>query len=265
MFSGHGTIETAVAAIKKGAYDFIEKPFKADRLLLADPARAARRAGCKRENAGAASSSRRRGRADRQRRRRSIQVRQAIERVAPTGSRVLISGPPGVGQGGGGAPDPRQLAPRRRRRSWCSTPRPWRRSASRSSCSAARPACWAPTSRASRHLRARPRRHAAARRGGRHAAGDAGQDPARAAGAALLAARRRAPDRGRRAGHRRRPTATSRPRWRPAGSARTCTTASTSCRSGDAAAGRAPGRHPDARPSTSWRAPPRHSGLPPRG
>src|ERR1700749_2065238 len=33
MVSGHGTIETAVASIKKGAYDFIEKPFKADRLL----------------------------------------------------------------------------------------------------------------------------------------------------------------------------------------------------------------------------------------
>ena len=33
MISGHGTIETAVASIKKGAYDFIEKPFKADRLL----------------------------------------------------------------------------------------------------------------------------------------------------------------------------------------------------------------------------------------
>src|SRR6201996_3852467 len=34
MISGHGTIETAVAAIKIGAYDFIEKPFKSDRLLL---------------------------------------------------------------------------------------------------------------------------------------------------------------------------------------------------------------------------------------
>ncbi len=34
MISGHGNIETAVSAIQKGAYDFIEKPFKADRLIL---------------------------------------------------------------------------------------------------------------------------------------------------------------------------------------------------------------------------------------
>src|SRR6185437_84422 len=34
MISGHGNIETAVSAIKMGAYDFIEKPFKADRLIL---------------------------------------------------------------------------------------------------------------------------------------------------------------------------------------------------------------------------------------
>ena len=34
MISGHGNIETAVSAIKRGAYDFIEKPFKSDRLLL---------------------------------------------------------------------------------------------------------------------------------------------------------------------------------------------------------------------------------------
>ena len=34
MISGHGTIETAVTAIQHGAYDFIEKPFKSDRLLL---------------------------------------------------------------------------------------------------------------------------------------------------------------------------------------------------------------------------------------
>ena len=40
MISGHGNIETAVAAIKRGAYDFIEKPFKADRLVLVADARA---------------------------------------------------------------------------------------------------------------------------------------------------------------------------------------------------------------------------------
>ncbi|MGL4404948.1 MAG: response regulator, partial [Notoacmeibacter sp.] len=34
MISGHGNVETAVSAIKRGAYDFIEKPFKADRLVL---------------------------------------------------------------------------------------------------------------------------------------------------------------------------------------------------------------------------------------
>ena len=34
VISCHGTIETAVAAIRKGAYDFIEKPFHSDRLLL---------------------------------------------------------------------------------------------------------------------------------------------------------------------------------------------------------------------------------------
>jgi two-component system nitrogen regulation response regulator NtrX len=34
MISGHGNIETAVAAIKGGAYDFLEKPFKSDRLIL---------------------------------------------------------------------------------------------------------------------------------------------------------------------------------------------------------------------------------------
>jgi two-component system, NtrC family, nitrogen regulation response regulator NtrX len=34
MISGHGNIETAVSAIKRGAYEFIEKPFKSDRLLL---------------------------------------------------------------------------------------------------------------------------------------------------------------------------------------------------------------------------------------
>src|SRR3954469_23317856 len=96
MISGHGTIETAVEAIKIGAYDFIEKPFKADRLLLV-VARAIEAAQLRRENAelklraggeldlvGASSAIN--------------QLRQQIERVAPTGSRVLISGAPGSGK-----------------------------------------------------------------------------------------------------------------------------------------------------------------------
>ena len=60
MISGHGTIDTAVSAIKNGAYDFIEKPFKADRLLLVvDRAIEADR--LKRENATLAPACRRRG------------------------------------------------------------------------------------------------------------------------------------------------------------------------------------------------------------
>jgi len=96
MISGHGTIETAVAAIKRGAYDFIEKPFKADRMLLVveraiEAARLRReneelrhRVGAEADLLGDSSAMH--------------QVRQAIERVAPTGSRVLITGPAGCGK-----------------------------------------------------------------------------------------------------------------------------------------------------------------------
>src|ERR1700710_879775 len=49
MISGHGNIETAVSAIKRGAYDFLEKPFKSDRLLLVVE-RALESASLKREN-----------------------------------------------------------------------------------------------------------------------------------------------------------------------------------------------------------------------
>jgi len=96
MISGHGTIETAVQAIQQGAYDFIEKPFKADRLLLIvsralEAARLRRevselklRAGAETELVGVSSAI--------------AQLRQAVERVAPTGSRVLITGPAGAGK-----------------------------------------------------------------------------------------------------------------------------------------------------------------------
>ncbi|MCA1940012.1 MAG: sigma-54 dependent transcriptional regulator [Caenispirillum bisanense] len=96
MISGHGTIETAVSALKMGAYDFIEKPFKSDRLLVIIQ-RAMEAASLKRENeelrlraggpAELVGASAAMG-----------QVRQGIDRVAPTGSRVLISGPPGSGK-----------------------------------------------------------------------------------------------------------------------------------------------------------------------
>ena len=96
MISGHGTIETAVRAIQFGAYDFIEKPFKSDRLLLII-ARALHAARLQRENAelrlriGAEADLIGESPA-------MHQLRQAVERVSPTGSRVLITGAAGVGK-----------------------------------------------------------------------------------------------------------------------------------------------------------------------
>src|SRR5216684_3577580 len=96
MISGHGTIETAVEAIKIGAYDFIEKPFKSDRLLLLI-ARAIEAAQLRRENAEL--RLRAGGELDLVGASPAInQLRQQIERVAPTGSRVLITGAPGSGK-----------------------------------------------------------------------------------------------------------------------------------------------------------------------
>jgi two-component system nitrogen regulation response regulator NtrX len=96
MISGHGNIETAVNAIKLGAFDFIEKPFKADRLLVTLE-RALENARLRRENeelrARVGASAELIGRST-----IMTQLRQAIERVAPTGSRVLFSGPPGSGK-----------------------------------------------------------------------------------------------------------------------------------------------------------------------
>tara|TARA_R110002096_G_scaffold181912_8_gene359630 strand:- start:3779 stop:5158 length:1380 start_codon:yes stop_codon:yes gene_type:complete len=96
MISGHGTIEMAVSAIHAGAYDFIEKPFKLDRLLLViaraiEDARLRRevaelrlRAGAEATLIGDSPSAK--------------SIRNVINKVAPTGSRVLISGPSGVGK-----------------------------------------------------------------------------------------------------------------------------------------------------------------------
>ncbi|WP_332066149.1 nitrogen assimilation response regulator NtrX [Bartonella sp. CB189] len=96
MISGHGNIETAVSAIKRGAYDFIEKPFKVDRLLLVAE-RTLENSKLKRELLelrkrsnetpellGTSSVMR--------------HLRQIIEKVAPTNSRIMITGPSGAGK-----------------------------------------------------------------------------------------------------------------------------------------------------------------------
>src|SRR6202034_4486987 len=79
MISGHGNIETAVAAIKRGAYDFIEKPFKSDRLILV-ATRALETSRLKREV------------------KELKQLGQTIERAAKANSRILIVGPSGAGK-----------------------------------------------------------------------------------------------------------------------------------------------------------------------
>ena len=96
MISGHGNIETAVSAIKRGAYDFLEKPFKSDRLLLVAE-RALEASNLRRENrrlrtqvilpdglVGTSTAAQ--------------QLRHMISKVATANSRVLISGPPGAGK-----------------------------------------------------------------------------------------------------------------------------------------------------------------------
>jgi two-component system nitrogen regulation response regulator NtrX len=96
MISGHGNIETAVSAIKRGAYEFLEKPFKSDRLLLLVE-RALEATNLRREN--------------RRLRARTLtpdgligrspamqQLRGLINKLAAANSRVLIAGPPGAGK-----------------------------------------------------------------------------------------------------------------------------------------------------------------------
>ncbi|MFN3229632.1 MAG: sigma-54-dependent transcriptional regulator, partial [Asticcacaulis sp.] len=96
MISGHGNIETAVSAIKRGAFDFIEKPFKSDRMLMIVQ-RSLEVANLRREN--------------RRLREQAVvpdglvghsnaaqQLRSTIAKVAPANSRILITGPAGSGK-----------------------------------------------------------------------------------------------------------------------------------------------------------------------
>src|SRR5678816_2002323 len=96
MISGHGNLDTAVAAIREGAIDFIEKPFEADRLVHL-VGRATETDRLRREN----ENLRQRVGQDDQLHGTSVainNVRATLKRVAPTGSRVLITGPAGVGK-----------------------------------------------------------------------------------------------------------------------------------------------------------------------
>lgn len=96
IISGHGNVETAVTAIKLGAYDYVEKPFKADRLLLIT------------ERALEASKLRRENKELKEKNPHSNELigvsaaltslRQKIEKVAPTNSRVMFTGPSGGGK-----------------------------------------------------------------------------------------------------------------------------------------------------------------------
>lgn len=96
IISGHGNVETAVSAIRKGAYDYIEKPFKVDRLILLVE-RALENFTLRRENSelklksgeedGVTGSSP-----------LARQLMANIEKIAPTNSRIYITGLPGTGK-----------------------------------------------------------------------------------------------------------------------------------------------------------------------
>ncbi len=94
MISGHGTIETAVSAMKKGAYDFLEKPFQTDHLLLVVE-RAIESARLRRENEELRIKARINsaiiGNSS-----AIYHIRQTVNKIAPTNGRCMITGPSGA-------------------------------------------------------------------------------------------------------------------------------------------------------------------------
>ena len=96
MISGHGTIETAVEAVKKGAYDYISKPPDLNRLLItirnamdktslvAETKVLKRRVSKVQEMIGDSAPIQK--------------IKETIEKVAPTDARILITGENGVGK-----------------------------------------------------------------------------------------------------------------------------------------------------------------------
>jgi two-component system nitrogen regulation response regulator NtrX len=112
IISGHGNIEIAVAAIKQGAYDFIEKPFNIDQLMVVIR-RAMETSRLRRENA--------------QLRRQEVRgtdmignsagmklLKSQLEKVTKSNGRVMLTGRARFRQGGRRALDPRQFQPLRR-------------------------------------------------------------------------------------------------------------------------------------------------------
>jgi two-component system nitrogen regulation response regulator NtrX len=96
MISGHGNVETAVNSIKMGAYDYLEKPFSSERLLIIVK-RALEAAKLRNENV----ELKKRSHSESELIGTSAAintVRQTVEKVAPTNSRVLITGAPGTGK-----------------------------------------------------------------------------------------------------------------------------------------------------------------------
>ncbi len=96
VFSGHGNIDTAVSAVSRGAVDFLEKPFEAERLLhLVERATETER--LRRENTRLREGMVRNGEFTGNSAAINA-VRATLKRVASTGSRVLINGPAGTGK-----------------------------------------------------------------------------------------------------------------------------------------------------------------------